>query len=377
MAGASRAAARPAGGRALGRSSASSAAVVHGSTAPCNLVPEGYSPVRTDYLNFGEALFGDEEGKDVRLQAKDGTAMAHSSVLRAVSKPFQQMLAGDMAEGRSKTVDLPDMTQAELMFFLRLLYTGQVDEGDWGGMSGTPSYVVTVPDDAEPASAGLLNGSYVAAGNFRGAPKFLNGNQVLLYRGSNEEAGGPYWKLSWKEDEDEDDDDEDDEPDPRLEHLWAHADVGEEIPDHLIGWDFSQKGGTASAPPTGTWTHDKGVGIWGSPGKHPVAVIKVDNPPLGLLLAALGFAKKYIVEYMVRWLMEATWDRLNTTSFEQILATAIHLDIAPLRLRCLRFAENNAAIRARYESNSVTEPLVAFELQAIWPRRETKRRRVF
>ena len=32
---------------------------------------------------------------------------------------------------------------------------------------------------------------------------------------------------------------------------------------------------------------------------------------------------------------------------------------------------------ARYEAGAVTEPLVAFELQAIWPRRESKVRRVF
>jgi len=342
------------------------------------LLAEGYSAVRTDYLNFGEALFADEEGKDVRLQARDGVAAAHSAVLRAVSKPFRQMLNGEMSEGRSKSVDLPDMTKAELLFFLRLLYTGQVEEGDWGGATGLPSYTVSVPDDAEPATAALLNGTYTAAGTFRGAPKFMNGNQVLLYRGSQEETGGPYWKLSWKEEDEEDEDeDQDEEPDPRLELLWSPADVSEEIPDHLIGWDFSQKGGTAASPPSGTWTHDRGVGIWGSPGKLPVTVSKVDNPPLDLLLAALGFAKKYLVEYMVQWLMEASWDRLDTSSFEQILATAIHLDIAPLRMRCLRFAENSATIRTRYDSGAFTEPTVAFELQAIWPRRESKRRRVF
>lgn len=341
-------------------------------------VPDGYSAVRTDYLNFGEALFADEEGKDVRLQARDGTAVAHSSVLRAVSKPFRQMLAVDMTEGRSKTVDLPDMAKAELMFFLRLLYTGQVDESDWGGTYATPSYIVTVPDDSEPASASLLSGTYSAAGTFRGAPKFLNtnGHQVLMYRGVDE-AKEAIWKLSWKEDTEEDDEEEDEVPDPRLEQLWSSADVADDIPDHLIGWDFSQRGGSSTAPPSGTWTHDKGVGIWGSPSKHPVTVAKVDNPPLVLLLSALGFAKKYIVEYMVRWLMEAAWERLSTASFEQILSTAIHLDIAPLRMRCLRFAESSPTICQRYESGAVTEPLVLFELQAIWPHRETKRRRVF
>lgn len=344
-------------------------------TQPCDL-PEGYSAVRTDYFNFGEALFFDEDGKDVRLHARDGVLVAHSAVLRAVSKPFRQMLAGEMSEGRSKTVDLPDMTRAELMFFFRLLYTGQVNESDWNGLSATPSYSVSVPDDAEPAPAGLLNGTYTAAGTFRGAPKFLNGNQVLLYRGTKEETGGPFWKLSWKEDDDDDEDDEE-ETDPRLEQLWSNADVTDEIPDHLIGWDFSQSGGTASAPPSGTWNPLKGIGVWGSPGKLPVIVTKVDNPPLELLLSALGFAKKYLVEYMVQWLMEATWERLDTSSFEQILSTAILLDISPLRMRCLRFAESSGAVRERYESQAFTDAAVNFELQAIWPRLEQKRRRVF
>lgn len=339
--------------------------------------PSGYTSVRTHYLNFGEALYSDHEGKDVQLQARDGTVAAHSAVLRAVSRPFQRMLGGEMTEGRSKTVDLPDITKAELMFFLRLLYTGQVDESDWGGVYGAPSYTVEVPPDAEPASAALLNGTYTAAGTFRGAPKFLNHNQVMLYRGNSDEVGGPYWKLSWREDEDEDEEDEDEQPDPRLERLWSSQDVGEEIPDHLIGWDFSQRGGTASAPPVGTWTDDRGVGIWGSPGKLPVVVARVEEPPLGLVLTALGFAKKYLVEYMVNWLMEATWERLNEENFEQILATAVQLDIAPLRMRCLRFAEASDAIRSRYEAGTMTEKLVTVELQAIWPQREAKRRRHF
>lgn len=51
--------------------------------------------------------------------------MAHSAVLRAVSKPFRQMLTGEMSEGRTKTIELTDVTRADLLFFLRLLYTGQ------------------------------------------------------------------------------------------------------------------------------------------------------------------------------------------------------------------------------------------------------------
>lgn len=338
---------------------------------------EGYSSVRTHYLNFGELLFADEEGKDVKFQTKDGAAMAHSSVLRAVSKPFRQMLSGEMSEGRTKTIELPDSTRADLLFFLRLLYTGQVDEADWDGLTGTPNFHVQAPNDAEPASASLLDGVYLAAGTFRGAPKFLNSNQVLLYRGNDEDQEGPCWKLSWKEDGDDDEDS--DEANERLlsEQLWSQEDVTEDVPDHKIGWDFSQKGGTASAPPTGCWTPEKGVGIWGSPGKNSVMVSKLDNPPLQLLLNALGLAKKYIVEYMVRWLMEATTERLNTQTFEQILERAILLDISPLRMRCLRFADSCSAIRSRYEDGSFTEPLVSLELQAIWPHRETKRRRVF
>ncbi|CAE7345631.1 unnamed protein product [Symbiodinium sp. CCMP2592] len=210
-----------------------------------------------------------------------------------------------------------------------------------------------------------VTGLIDAAGVFRGSPKFLNSNQVLLYRGSDEDQDGPCWKLSWKEDGDDDEDSDEANDRLLLERLWSPEDVKEDVADHKIGWDFSQKGGTSSSPPTGSWTREKGVGIWGSPGKNPVQVAKIDNPPLTLLLSALGLAKKYIVEYMVRWLMEATWERLNAQTFEQILATAILLDISPLRMRCLRFAETCSEIRSRYDEGSITEPLVAFELQAI------------
>lgn len=332
--------------------------------------------VRPEYLNFGEQLFNDDAGKDIRLRARDGTAMAHAAVLRAVSKPFRQMFESDMAESRTRTVDLPDFTKAELVFFLRLLYTGQVDEGDWGGMSGTASYQVTVPGDAEPASAMLLNGTYYPAGHFRGAPKFLNSNQVLLYLGNDEEAGGPYWKLSWKEDEPEEEDEDDDGPDPRLEQLWSTADVTEEISDRLVGWDFSQRGGSMSGPPEGTWTHVGGVGIWGSPGKRPVTVKRIDSPPLSLILGSLNFGRKYLIEYMVSWLTEAAMDRLSAGTFEPILDMAIQLDIAPLRLHCLRFAESCPTVRSRYEAEQF-EQNVMVELHAIWPRQERKRRRFF
>ena len=35
----------------------------------------------------------------MNCKLQDGTAMAHSAVLRAVSKPFRQMLTGEMSEG--------------------------------------------------------------------------------------------------------------------------------------------------------------------------------------------------------------------------------------------------------------------------------------
>ncbi|CAE7345606.1 Pla2g12a [Symbiodinium sp. CCMP2592] len=93
------------------------------------------------------------------------------------------MLSAEMSEGRTKTIELSDVTRADLLFFLRLLYTGQVDEADWDGLSGTPHFQVpwhgisggplgpdastaevTAPEDAEPASAALLNGIYTARG---------------------------------------------------------------------------------------------------------------------------------------------------------------------------------------------------------------------
>merc|ERR1712137_1538931 len=113
------------------------------------------------------------------------------------------------------------------------------------------------------------------AGSFRGAPKYLNASsQVLLYKGSDapEDGGGgreteapPIWKISWREDfTDSDNEFHDDPPSAaKLDLLWSDAVVTENIPDHQIGWDFSQRGGTSSSPPAGDWTCDNGSGIWG------------------------------------------------------------------------------------------------------------------
>ncbi|CAE7372336.1 Pla2g12a [Symbiodinium natans] len=100
------------------------------------------------------------------LRGQDGTATAHSAVLRAVSQPFRQMLNTEMSEGQYLSLQDPNVakgqwdpmgqcrdilhvyalvsravtTRADLLFFLRLLYTGQVDEADWDGLSGTPHF---------------------------------------------------------------------------------------------------------------------------------------------------------------------------------------------------------------------------------------------
>jgi hypothetical protein len=279
------------------------------------------------------------------------------------------------------------MSRAELSFFFRLLYTGQVDESDWAELASIPSFNIKVPDDSEPAMPRVLDGIYKAAGSFRGAPKFLNrDSKVLLYRGEDAAAQGNHgeassiWKLSWWEDIGEMSETEKDannelsDDKQRLESLWTEASMSENFSDSRIGWDFSQKGGSLSSPPTGAWTHDKGVGIWGSPGNMPVIVTKISDPPLAMLLVALEFAKKYIIEYMVRWLTEAVQTRLEDRTFEQILATAIQLDISPLRLQCIRFAENSAKVRAMYDAGDFAQPHIT-ELQAIWPPPDKKRRR--
>lgn len=82
-------------------------------------------------LEFWERVFDDEDGKDVELEAADGSVRTHSQILAHVSEPFKKMLSAGMMEQRTKKIKLQSFKAAQLKFVLRLMHTGQIDPCDW------------------------------------------------------------------------------------------------------------------------------------------------------------------------------------------------------------------------------------------------------
>mmetsp|Transcript_53548 Transcript_53548/g.148882 ORF Transcript_53548/g.148882 Transcript_53548/m.148882 type:complete len:289 (-) Transcript_53548:147-1013(-) len=100
-------------------------------TAKVTLAPS--CSVGAEVVELWERLFEDETSKDVAIIASDGEEMrVHSIVFTNLSDAFKAMLGHDMEEGRARKVPLRDFTKAQLQFFFRLAYTGQVDPADWG-----------------------------------------------------------------------------------------------------------------------------------------------------------------------------------------------------------------------------------------------------
>merc|ERR1712060_893492 len=87
-------------------------------------------------VELTERLFAQcDEVKDVEIIARGGSLRAHSCVLGAASEAFEGVLSGGQ-ERMTKRLEIADMSVTTLQVFLRLLYTGHVEEKDWGGNAG-------------------------------------------------------------------------------------------------------------------------------------------------------------------------------------------------------------------------------------------------
>lgn len=358
--------------------------------APGGIDDPRHSAPATYPVELGERLFEDNVGKDVRLVASDGEERAHSLVLAATSAAFQAMFASELAEGRTKTVELPDRTQVELRFWLRLLYTGQVEEQDWinheNEVRSSYRVLLSYRQGLHETIAGeqlaqqwqsilRCTGIYRRSGKYRGAPKFKYEQWPpdLLRQGvPSPPSPSPGLYLFY-----------DDVSEP-LAPQWriAQADLEAEPPPGEVQWVYSHPGLSIS-PPTGVWTRVPGDARWASPrledaqrDKWILDVSAVpEEPPIRLLLSALMLARKYVVEYMQKGLTKLVTDKLGQDTFEEILAAAIRMDHGPLRSSCLVFARSSHDTRARHERGGFQEPTVAFELRQLWPVVEVKRRR--
>lgn len=92
---------------------------------------------------------------------------------------------------------------------------------------------------------------------------------------------------------------------------------------------------------------------------------EVAKVPLEQLLGCAAFAKKYVVPGFLELSLQAIMDSLNETQFDRIMKFAVEHDISPLKLSCLRFAENSDTVKEKFDSRAL-DPEVDFELLAIW-----------
>ncbi|CAE8724319.1 unnamed protein product [Polarella glacialis] len=324
---------------------------------------DGYcGPYTSEFpQTLGEQLFADQEGKDVRLVATDGDEYAHSAVLSAASPAFRGMLAhSGLVESKTKVVQLPDTTKLELRIWLRLLYTGQVNEDDW--QPPAKGFRVTLVCKTEQWPKVLSCGcTYLRAGAHGDAPMFKTAEEEKLQRGGRLfrflEPDGQVWKLSFTA-------------------------AGADVPTV-----FTQRGGSAEAPPTGEWTKVAKGADWGGvappigPGLPMCEALTVtlesepNQVPLSALLGSLRLSRKYVLEHMANAITKVVQSRLTADSFEEILATAIKIDHVPMRMFCLRFAEGCQDVRTQHNTVGFATSEVTFELRQLWPEVSEKRRR--
>mmetsp|Transcript_150504 Transcript_150504/g.288390 ORF Transcript_150504/g.288390 Transcript_150504/m.288390 type:complete len:265 (-) Transcript_150504:128-922(-) len=93
-----------------------------------------------------------------------------------------------------------------------------------------------------------------------------------------------------------------------------------------------------------------------------------EKPPLELFFAFASFAKKYDVPGFLSVAVERIKERVDCNTFDEVMCFAISLDVGPLKMFCIRYAEKREAIRIEYDRCSLSPP-VMFELQALWEAR--------
>lgn len=101
-------------------------------------------------------------------------------------------------------------------------------------------------------------------------------------------------------------------------------------------------------------------------------------PPLELLFGGAILSKQYGVTGFLQKMVAKIKGRLCDANFDEVSRFAIENDIAPLRVKCLSFAEASHRVREDFYNDKLSPP-VAFELQALWqpPDDRCRKRKLF
>merc|ERR1712187_845181 len=106
--------------------------------------------------------------------------------------------------------------------------------------------------------------------------------------------------------------------------------------------------------------------------------VRVQSIPIQLLRGGLQLAKMYDMHDILSSLMPTVQQYLTCATFNFLAQSAIQSDIQLLRIRCLKFAEDESnKVKELYDSGQLA-PEVMSELAGMWatPRAAEKRRRL-
>eukprot|EP00929_Paragymnodinium_shiwhaense_P044047 TRINITY_DN2259_c0_g2_i1.p1 TRINITY_DN2259_c0_g2~~TRINITY_DN2259_c0_g2_i1.p1 ORF type:complete len:398 (-),score=62.45 TRINITY_DN2259_c0_g2_i1:539-1672(-) len=345
-------------------------------------------------------LFMDEESKDVTFKLADGEQRAHRLILQSASDVFKGMFGQDMREKQQGVVNLPEVDTSSMRVFLRLIYTGHIDESDFAqpeeqsdlvlnskplriskqagfdidgprlrssGASWAPGLLVDAELDraqfsvscrgsAGPAMIGLAPSNTQLGQSIHGRGAWIyvqHGRIDCTYPGSQpvpvQTPVGPSSKVTI---------------------------AFEKSSNSLV---YSVDGGTMQvartvpAPPEGAHYQfalnvpNKGIEL-DVELKRPCV-----GPPLDTLISVAILSKKYMVQDLLSLSVRALKARLECAkenacvrSFEAILCGAMSSSLDPVRLAALKLAEDFTKLRQSYDAGEL-KPEIMHELEAIWP----------
>jgi len=279
--------------------------------------------VRLEVVELWERLFADDDGKDVELVARDGSIRAHSVILCQLSEPLRCILCSGMRETLTKAIEMRDYSVAELTFTLRLAYTGHVDPVDY----------LLVPPASEGASTAPAPRPPPPTESTSTQRPFLDGLASLVPRPPPPTDGLPTSQV------------------PRPPSWLAPS-----VPQLVR----SSPG--CSSP---------------SPGLPPCPPEPSTEPPIDILFGCASIAKRFAIPGLVTLMLDKLKPRVDAQNFDKVMRFAVGLDLSPLKLWCLKFAESNSAVQQQY-LQGLLSPEVEFELRAVWssppPARGQKRK---
>lgn len=287
-----------------------------------------FAQVPVQVVEFWEALYNDDDGKDIELKARDGSVWAHALILAQMSEPIKMMLSAGMAEQRTSSIQMKAFSAAHLKFILRFVYTGHMEPADWDGVAARPSRMSIGRKLKQPRTRKLLvaptrpdgQGGASAASAASAESMATLGPSVTLVR--------------------------------RRKSLSSHCRASAELKD-------CRKMASPSSDTSGSSEDGDLCGA----------------VPLELLLGGLSFAKQFQMTGFANVILDYIRIRLTHANFEKVMQRAIAIDMSPLKLMCLKHAERNSKIRQVFDKGAFC-PEVMFELQALWSPPRCKKQRI-